>query len=121
MSLFPAFLMPGGTNGLSPEEMMRFHSSSTPTLENRLVGQNQSRHRSAELDSYIEQYITTIPRTERLQALARFAYYQSDILPSLGLFYQVDATVIADRIQGVTTIGRGASQAWNVEQWDLTR
>jgi peptide/nickel transport system substrate-binding protein len=122
MSLFPAFLMPGGTNGLSPEEMMRFHSSSTPLLENGLrVTGNQSRHRSPELDSYIEQYVTTIPLTERLQALARFAHYQSDILPSMGLFYQVESTVIANRIQGVTTMGRHASQAWNVEQWELTR
>jgi peptide/nickel transport system substrate-binding protein len=122
MSLFPAFLMPGGTNGLSPEEMMRFHSSSTPLLENGLrVTGNQSRHRSPELDSYIEQYVTTIPLTERLQALARFAHYQSDILPSMGLFYQVESTVIANRIQGVTTMGRHTSQAWNVEQWELTR
>lgn len=118
---FPAFEMPGGTNDLSPEEIMRYHSSSTPLAENRYqVTGNYSRHRSAELDSYIEQYITTIPRSERLQALARFAHYESDLLPTLGLFYQVDTSLISDRIQGVTTMGRRASQAWNVEQWDLT-
>ena len=51
MILFPAFLMPGGTNGVSPEEIMRFHSSSTPLAENRYqITGNQSRHRSAELD-----------------------------------------------------------------------
>jgi ABC-type transport system substrate-binding protein len=120
MILFPGFLMPGGTNGVSPEEIMRYHSSSTPLAENsyRVAG-NQSRYRSPELDSYIEQYITTIPRTERLQALARFARHQSDILPSIGLFYQVDTTISADRIQGITKMGRQGTQAWNVETWDV--
>lgn len=80
---------------------------------------NFSRHRSAELDSYLEQFITTIPRAERLQALGRIAHYESDILPSMGLFYQVDSALIADRIQGVTANGRRATQAWNVEQWDI--
>ena len=82
---------------------------------------NYSRHRSAELDSYIEQYITAIPRSERLQALARFVRYQSDVLPSMGLFYQVDSALIAQRIQGVTANGRRATQAWNVEQWELAK
>ena len=119
---FPAFEMPGGNNDLTPEEIMRHHSSATPLPENRFtVMGNFSRHRSAELDSYLEQFITTIPRAERLQALARIARYESDILPSLGLFYQVDSALIADRIQGVTANGRRATQAWNVEQWDVTR
>lgn len=117
---FPAFEMPGGNNDLTPEEIMRHHSSATPLPENRFtVMGNFSRHRSPELDSYLEQFITTIPRTERLQALARVARYESDILPSMGLFYQVDSALIADRIQGVTANGRRATQAWNVEQWDL--
>jgi len=119
---FPAFEMPGGNNDLTPEEIMRHHSSATPLPENRFTVQgNFSRHRSAELDSYLEQFITTIPRVERLQALARVARYESDILPSMGLFYQVDSALIADRIQGVTANGRRATQAWNVEQWDLAR
>ena len=119
---FPAFEMPGGNNDLTPESIMRHHSSATPLPENRFAAQgNYSRHRSAELDSYVEKYITTIPRTERPQALARIAHYESDILPSMGLFYQVDSTLIADRIKGVTSNGRRATQAWNVEQWDLTQ
>lgn len=119
---FPAFEMPGGNNDLTPEEIMRHHSSATPLPENRftVIG-NFSRHRSAELDAYLEQFITTIARAERLQALARIAHYESDLLPSMGLFYQVDSALIADRIQGVTSNGRRATQAWNVEQWDLIR
>jgi peptide/nickel transport system substrate-binding protein len=119
---FPAFEMPGGNNDLSPEEIMRHHSSATPLPENRFaVTGNYARHRSAELDSYIEQYVTTIPQMERLQALARIARYESDILPMMGLFYQVDTALIANRIQNVTANGRRATQAWNVEQWDVTR
>jgi hypothetical protein len=114
--------MPGGNNDLSPEEIMRHHSSATPLPENRFaVTGNYARHRSAELDSYIEQYVTTIPQMERLQALARIARYESDILPMMGLFYQVDTALIANRIQNVTANGRRATQAWNVEQWDVTR
>jgi peptide/nickel transport system substrate-binding protein len=119
---FPGFEMPGGNNDISPEEIMRHHSSSTPLPENRFaVTGNYARYRNPELDSYIEQYITTIPRIERLQALGRNARHESDMLPSLGLFYQVDAALIADRLQNVYSLGRRASQAWNVEQWDLTK
>ncbi|HEY3115548.1 MAG TPA: ABC transporter substrate-binding protein, partial [Chloroflexota bacterium] len=116
---FPAFEMPGGTNDVSPEEIMRLHSSATPLPENRFtVMGNYSRLRSPELDSYIEQYITTIPRDARLQALARVAHFESDLLPSLGLFYQVDTTLLADRLLGIPPNGRRATQAWNVEHWD---
>ena len=116
---FPAFEMPGGNNDLSPEDIMRLHSSATPLPENRFTVQgNYSRLRSPELDSYIEQYITTIPRIERLQALARIAHFESDLLPSMGLFYQVDTALFADRLQGITANGRRATQAWNAEQWD---
>jgi hypothetical protein len=119
---FPAFEMPGGGNDLSPEEIMRHHSSATPLPENRYtVSGNYARHRSPELDSYIERFVATIPRTERLQALARIAHYESDVLPMMGLFYQMDASPFADHIRGVTSVGRRASQAWNVEQWDVTR
>jgi len=117
---FPAFEMPGGNNDLSPEEIMRHHSSATPLPDNRYtVMGNFSRHRSAELDSYLEQYIGTIPRAERLQALARVAHYESDVLPSMGLFYQVDSSLIANTLQGVTGNGRRATQAWNVEAWTV--
>jgi ABC-type transport system substrate-binding protein len=118
---FPAFEMPGGNNDLSPDDIMRLHSSATPLPENRFTVQgNYSRLRSPELDSYIEQYITTIPRIERLQALARIAHFESDLLPSMGLFYQVDTALFADKIQGMTANGRRATQAWNAEQWDMT-
>jgi hypothetical protein len=61
-----------------------------------------------------------VPYSERLQVIGRFARYQTDLLPSMGLFYQVDCTLIGGRILGVTGLGREASQAWNAEQWDVT-
>jgi len=36
----------------------------------------------------------------------------------MGLFYQVDTALFADRLHGITANGRRATQAWNAEQWD---
>jgi peptide/nickel transport system substrate-binding protein len=117
---FPGFEMPGGTNDVTPEGIMRHHSSATPLPENRFTAMgNNSRYRNSELDALLERYIVTIPIAERLQVLARIAHHESEVLPMMGLFYQVDTSLSSNRIRGITPNGRQATQAWNVEEWQL--
>jgi peptide/nickel transport system substrate-binding protein len=117
---FPAFEMISGSNGVSPEEIRRLHSRSTPLPENRFqVTGNNARYRSGEMDSLVEKYVTTVPRAERMEALRQIVHHRTDQLPSLGLFYEVDFTMISARLDGVLARGALASQAWNAHEWTV--
>src|SRR5205823_2556825 len=101
---FPGFEVLGaGDIGISPENVRRYHSTSTPLPENRYtVTGNNPRYRNAELDSLIDRYVTTIPRPERLRLLAQIVHHLSDQIPSMGLFYVVDSTIFSKRLAGMT-------------------
>jgi peptide/nickel transport system substrate-binding protein len=116
---FPAFEMILGANSVASRDIKRFHSSSTPLPENRFqVTGNNSRYRNAELDSFIEHYLTAIPRTERMEALGQIVHHQTDQLPSMGLFYDAEATLFTNRLDRVTGRGPNGSQAWNAYEWE---
>jgi len=119
---FPAFEMISGAPSPMPEDVRRFHSASTPLPENRFqITGNNARYRSPELDSFIDRYITTVPKTERMQALAQIVRHQTDQLPNMGLFYEIDSTLIGARLVGVGPRSARSSQAWNSHEWDIRR
>jgi peptide/nickel transport system substrate-binding protein len=120
---FPGFEVLGaGDIGVSSESIRRYHSSSIPLPENRFqVTGNNPRYRNAELDSYIDRYVVTIPRAERMQLLGQIVRHLTDQLPSMGLFYVVDSTVFANRLTNITPRTGLATQAWNAQQWDIAR
>lgn len=116
---FPAFEMPGGGNAVTAEGVRRYHSTQAPLPENRFqVGGNIARYRNAELDALIERFLVTIPRPDRMQVLAQIVRHQTDQLPTLGLFYQVDSTVFSEKVRNVSPRGEIATQAWNVHTWE---
>jgi len=115
---WPAFEMLAGSNAVALRDVQRFHSSFTPLPENRfLVTGNNSRYRNPELDAAVERYVTTISRRERTQALADIVRHQTEHLPSMGLFYDAEATVVTNRLENVTGRGPTSTQAWNAAEW----
>ena len=120
---FPGFEVLGaGDIGVSSEQIRRYHSASIPLPENRFqVTGNNPRYRNAELDGFIDRYVITIPRAERMQLLGQIAHHLSDQLPSMGLFYVVDSTIYAERLTRITPRTERATQAWNAQEWDITR
>ncbi len=118
---FPAFEVLGaGDIGVSPDSVRRYHSGSTPLPENRFqVTGNNPRYRNAELDGLIEQYVVTIPRSDRMRLLSQIVHHLSDQIPSMGLFYVVDSTVYTKRLEGMTRRSERATQAWNAHEWDM--
>jgi len=89
-----------------------------PTTDNHYAGGNTGRYGSAELDGYIDRYLTTIPFGDRMAALADMVHLQSDQVQLLPLFFQGAAFVVgSNRLQNVIA---GNGQAWNAHQWDLT-
>jgi hypothetical protein len=73
------------------------------------------------LDALVDAYLTTIPLGPRFQALAGIVRHQTEHLTLLPLYYDVTTTMVSSRIQNVSTRGRGFTEAWNAEAWDVTR
>lgn len=117
---FPTFELVQTGSSLSARDVRRFHSSSTPLPENRFtVSGNNSRYRNPELDSAIDRYLTSIPRTERLQALGDIARIQSENLPILPLIFFVSPTMIANRLTNIVARGDQFTESWNAHEWDV--
>jgi peptide/nickel transport system substrate-binding protein len=117
---FPAFDINEITMDLSSRSVRRFHSESTPLPENRYASTgNASRYRSPELDSYIDTFLTTIPRDERLAALGKMVHHQTENLTVMGLLNTVRPTMVTKRLKNVTAVSSRATEAWNVHEWDV--
>jgi len=119
---FPAFELVQTNNSLVARDVRRFHSASIPLPENRFqVTGNNSRYRNSELDAFIDHYVTTIPKTERMQALAGIVRHQTENLSIMGMFFFVSPTMIANRLQGIVPRGDNFTEAWNAHEWDVKR
>lgn len=119
-SQFPAYEMISGGTSVGSADMRKFHSASTPLPENRFtIGGNNSRYRNPDMDRLIDTYLTTVPRSERTEALRQFVHYHTDQIPSMALFYEVDFTLHTNRLTGVVPRGPRSSQASNAHVWDL--
>jgi peptide/nickel transport system substrate-binding protein len=119
-SQFPGFNIVERVNNLAISEIWRFHSSQVPLAENRwLAGGFASRYRHPAVDAALERYVTAIPITERMEAVAALIHHQTENLSELPLFYGADPTLISNRLVNVTGRGPLYTQAWNAHEWDL--
>jgi peptide/nickel transport system substrate-binding protein len=117
---FPSFTLGLISISLSPGDVSRYHSAATPLPENRfVVSGNTARYRSPELDSYIDRYVTTIPKDQRLQMLMQIVRHQSENVTALGLFHYVNPTMVANRVLNVGGRGAKAMETWNAQLWDV--
>jgi peptide/nickel transport system substrate-binding protein len=123
-STFPAFELALNSTDITSRGVQRYHSASTPLPENYFQNRgNDARYISVELDILIERYVTTIPRAERMQALAQIVQHQSENVTIMGLLYAPMPTLIGARLVNVGAgSGGGAvrsSEAWNAHEWDV--
>jgi peptide/nickel transport system substrate-binding protein len=110
---FPGFRIQRQPN--SGFNLRGFQSTATPRPETRYAGNNYSRYISPELDGLIDRYFTTVPKEERSQALGSVIHYMTDVVTVMGLYYDVQATLVTNRITGMTSPGTG----WNAHIWDI--
>jgi peptide/nickel transport system substrate-binding protein len=117
---FPGWEMVGGGSGFQAGEVKRYHSTSAPLPENgfRSVG-NNARYMNAELDSFIDRYLGTIQKTDRLRWMREIVHHQTDRVTVMGLFYQIRPTITAERLMNVTSGYGGGTSAWNAWEWDV--
>jgi ABC-type transport system substrate-binding protein len=98
-----------------------FHSNRVALPDNNyLVSGNNARYRSPDLDAQIDRYFTTIPMEPRMEAAAQVVRHVSEQVAWMGMFYQTDPLVLANRIQNVTIPrASGSDVTWNVQDWDV--
>ena len=114
-STYPAFELTR-----QPPEPQRLYSAEVPTPENNFRGNNRVRYASAELDTLLDRYFTTIPKPERLQALGRVAQHMTEQLVIMGIFYTVEPAMVNNRLTGITSRKvENARHPWNAHEWDV--
>jgi peptide/nickel transport system substrate-binding protein len=114
-STFPAFYFRFG----DPSQITDARSNDVPLPENNFVGRNITRYRSAELDSIINKYVSTIPKSEREPLLGQIVHQYTDQLILLTLYHEPEPVLISNRMVNVAGRKGFGIQTWNVWDWDL--
>jgi peptide/nickel transport system substrate-binding protein len=110
---FPGFRMNRQPNNMA--DLRRFQSAQVPLPENNFVGVNYSRYMNPELDALVDRFFLTIPRAERTRLLANIMRHTTEEVTDMGVYHDVQPTLVANRITGVTAPATG----WNAHLWDV--
>jgi peptide/nickel transport system substrate-binding protein len=112
------FDLAGGGSGSTA--LARFVSSEAPLPENNYVGSNKTRYMNPEYDAIVDRYFTTIPWAERAQAASQLVRHASEQLIVMGLVYDAEATMVANRLQKASgMLPADALATWNAHEWDV--
>jgi ABC-type transport system substrate-binding protein len=109
---FPGFRMNRQPNAFV--DLRRLQSAQAPMPENNFVGVNYSRYMNPELDGLVDQFFRTIPKAERTRLLGNIIRHMTEVLPVMGVYHDVQPSLVANRITGFTTPAVG----WNAHTWD---
>jgi peptide/nickel transport system substrate-binding protein len=110
---FPGFRMNRQPN--SNADLRRYQSAQAPLAENNFVGANYSRYMNPELDALVDQFFRTIPKAERTRALGAIMRVTTGQVVDMGLYHDVQPTLVANRVTGVTAPATG----WNAHLWEV--
>jgi peptide/nickel transport system substrate-binding protein len=96
-------------------------SARTPLPENNyLVTGNYPRYVNEQWDALINRFFSTIPMDQRMQALSDLVYWEQDQLPIMGLFFDTQVTLIANKLVNVRgASGVNSTQGWDSHTWDM--
>jgi ABC-type transport system substrate-binding protein len=97
-----------------PEDIYRLHSNQVPTADTRYVGDNRPRYSNPQLDTWIDRYYVTIPRTERAEILGQMYQFITDQVVLLPFFYEATLRLEATKLRNVS-----APLGWNGHDWDV--
>lgn len=109
----PSFEILRNRNGANRIDTL--HGSQTPLPQNRFSGQNRPRYQNAEFDGLLDRYLATIPFEPRMLALGEVVRHITEQLNIMSLFYDVQPSLIGNRLQNVTT----QNLTWNIHLWDV--
>jgi peptide/nickel transport system substrate-binding protein len=116
---FPSFEEVRQPNDLSAGALTRYYGPEASLPDNSYRGSNRMRYRNAELDALIDRFYATVPRADRQQVLGNLLHHMTDQVVPLGIFYNAQPTMIANRLVNVGPGGSSVPPAWNSHVWDL--
>lgn len=96
-----------------------FHSANAPFPERSYRGGAIERYVNPELDRLIDLHDSTVPTQQRWEILGRIVHLITDQVVVIGLFYDVEVTVMTTRMKNVLTRGDQQGEAWNAHEWDV--
>ncbi len=114
---FPAFALQRQPANLGP--LPNLHSTQARTAERGYTGSNNSRYMDPSMDALVERYLTTIPTRERVEAAGAIIRRISDELIWMGLFFDTEPSLIANRLVNVRAKPDDGRQTWNSHEWDV--
>jgi peptide/nickel transport system substrate-binding protein len=117
---FPAFEMLRGMSDLNSLGALHSRASRLPENGYRGVGgTNYARYMNPELDGLIERYFVTIPMPERIQVAGQVLRHITEQLVVMPLVWDVEPTLISNRLINITARHKDSSNAWNAHEWEL--
>ncbi len=114
---FPAFALQRQPANLSP--LPNLHSAQARTAERGYTGTNNSRYMDPSMDALVERYLTTIPARERIEAAGAIIRRIADELIWMGLFFDTEPSLIANRLVNVRAKPDDGRQTWNSHEWSV--
>ena len=104
---------------LTPDALTRMHGAEASLPDNNYRGSNRMRYRNAELDGFIDGFFSTIPRQQRTQVLGQLVHLMTDQVVPIGIYYNTEPTMVANRLVNVAPGAQSSSPAWNAHEWDV--
>jgi peptide/nickel transport system substrate-binding protein len=94
------------------------HSANAPIAERNYRAPSSSRNRgaymSSDYDALMDRYTVTVPMTERMDLMSQLIKMQTELQLVMGLYYSVDAIMMANKLQNVRP-----AATWNANEWDV--
>jgi ABC-type transport system substrate-binding protein len=116
---YPAFDLVNQGHGVRGLKSL-LHSSAAPLPERNYTAPNAPSNRGSyvnpEYDALLDRYFTTIPRSDRMQALAQVIRWQTELQLVIGFFHSVNAVTITNRFQNAIP-----GTSWNAHEWDVAQ
>jgi peptide/nickel transport system substrate-binding protein len=102
-------------------DLNRYHSSTAGTPENNFrENSNRARYMNPQLDSLINNYMTTVSEKQREPLLGQILRHQTDQVTNMGLWYNAESIVIGNRLKNVTIQRSGdGTMIWTAHEWDV--
>ena len=112
--------------GIDPQQQFEgyFHSRNIPTKENGGSGYNYTRHRDADLDTYLEIAGSAPSMEERAKAYRSAQARVAEILPHIYLYRRLSINAIRSHVKGWIPNGYGIIDSvatWNIADWYLEK
>jgi len=105
--------------GIGMENLALFHTKELPLPENGYIGKNVSRYSNPEMDTLIDRYFATVPTNARHQVQKEIFRHMSDQLPLMTFFYDVEPSLVSNRLVNLNGKPAESTVAWNAYLWDV--